>query len=265
MDPEAPAPRWSLVLAATVLVLIPAVVFASNSGPAPSALGAAGRLNAPPFVSRVIHLDDPAPVASWGAPVNLTLGVDRYSIWLDSWYGANPGFVHGTVNVSGLWSYTFLLLGPGIADPSNSTTTWVSPDGNAAASWAAFGDGGITLVVWASQPSTPFRTEQFQLPLSASNTVDNLTRFGFDGAAWSLVVLDWFGPAGPSLQGEVRTAVGATWQLGFGGPEITGCELLGGEPDLLGSAWCYEWASPDGAVGLVWDGASGGFVFADGP
>ncbi|HZY92855.1 MAG TPA: hypothetical protein VFG07_08845 [Thermoplasmata archaeon] len=265
--PEPQIPRWQTGAVVASVILASVIVLGLSGGPAPfPCVGAppGGECGATLTRSNLTYATEDILVPTSGAGGSPVTQVSYQGVFFRMWpehLSEGPPDLQGTGTEPNGVGLAFILLSSNLSTggnppPTNATVrTWFSPDGVFGAAWLALIGDSIEVQVAVTEPLLQFRAESVTLPPIGTGGMDSRTSFAFEGAAFSIQIVDWYSPAGPALNATVLEISGALVGLALWAGPLVACSVSGDTPPgILNNASCLESAAPDHGVALVWDG-----------
>jgi len=137
--------------------------------------------------------------------------------------------------------------------PSEAIRSWFSPDGVFGVAWLSSTARSITVEISVASPLPRFSSENVTL-----NPIVNFTEVPkttvYLGVTFSLQVLGWGTPAGPTLNATAAMPNGTTHSLSMWAGPLLACAAANNTPGWVADhATCLERGSPDHVVAVQWD------------
>ncbi len=212
------------------------------------------------YVSETVEV--PEKGSGWGPVTNVSFQGVQFRLWPEFTSPGSAYLLQGTGQEPSGVGLAFVVFPNnssfgGNPPPTNaSVRTWFSPDGVFGVSWLSENGSAIEVDLSVAAPPLVYSSENVTLPSTSSSGNDPPAVVHFNGVCFTLQVLDWGAPGGPTLNATAVPAQGGVVSLGLSaGPPRVACSVLGSiRSDILGNATCLESGSPDHSVALLGDG-----------
>jgi len=246
----------AVVAVAASLVLVGFLSIIPSSGPASVFRPPNGAIT---YTSETIQI--PSNGSSWGPVTNASFEGVQFLLCPEflssSWF-----YLQGTgTELSGA-RFAFVVVQDNSTPfgngsplfPSIGVREWFSPDGEFGVAWLSSTEHSITVQLSVANPLTVFFSEDVTLSPPINYTPAPKT-VAYLGVTFSLRVLGWLTPAGPTLNATATMPNGTTYPLSMWEGPLYACASANGTPFWVpDNATCLAHGSPDHDVAILWDG-----------